>query len=500
MEKSKARVFRGASVLPSDPPIGSSKFLQYDTIVIGAGPAGLAAASKLSDAGQNIVVAEAASSVGGMARSFELWDRIVDVGPHRFFSSDPRINQFWIDACGGSYKMVHRKTRIFYRGKFFTYPLTAKNALTNLGLVEALRCVFSLMWAKIRPHPLRNETFSGWVTFNFGRRLYEIFFEEYTEKLWGIPPDELGADFAVQRIKKFSLFAAMKAMILPGTSRKHRTLVDEFAYPLRGAGEPWENLASKISERGGSVLLGAAVEAIEREPTGNWQVTLSTGDSIVARNVISTMPLPLLTRMLGAPHDVLESASRLKFRSTTIVYLRIPRLALFPDQWLYVNSPGLQTGRITNFNNWNHTILKDSKDTVLAFEYWSSEGDDFWNAKEEEIGKIAMRDLRLSGLSNLTEAEAFYVLRVPKCYPIYEGGYERDVKKISLFVDSFPNIQAIGRYGSFKYNNQDHSILMGLLAAENVLAESVIHDTWGINSDREYQEGSRITASGLVLD
>ncbi len=465
--------------------------------VIGAGPAGLTAAYELAKQGINVEVFEASSRVGGMASSFEIWNQIVDFGPHRFFSSDPRVNRFWLEAVDNDYSMVSRLTRIYYNGKFFYYPLKATNALFGIGVFEALRCLLSYFRYSI--FPIKPEkTFEAWVTNRFGKRLFEIFFKSYTEKLWGIPCSVLDSDFAAQRIKKFSLWAAILSALSSNQGNKHKTLVDEFAYPRLGAGQPYEMLKAKIEGLGGTVHLESPVEEI---------TTLNSLVRVRARNkkpkefeqVVSTMPLTLLAAKLNAPEDVLAATRKLRFRNTILVYLRLSKGKLFDDQWIYVHAKELLTGRITNFQNWNQSITRAQKDTIIAMEYWCQDEDLIWSAEEAELVRLASEEIVKTGLVSSDEVLDGKVVRVPKCYPIYESGYENHLKKVQDFIDSIPNIHPIGRYGSFKYNNQDHSILMGLLVAENISAGAK-NDLWSVNTDYEYQESSRITATGLVED
>ena len=476
-----------------------------NVLIIGAGPAGLAAASILSEKGKKVTVLEATDAVGGMARSIKIWDRIVDIGPHRFFSSDPRINGFWLDALGSDFTMVTRKTRILYGSKFFDYPLSPINALVNLGFAPSISAIASYIRARIYP-PRDTSNFESWVVSRFGRKLFDIFFKSYTEKLWGIPCDKLDADFAMQRIKQFSLFEAIKSAFRINRRSKHRTLVDEFAYPTNGAGHVYENLKSKILENNSFIHFDSIVTGLLYFPgndfdgnKGFWKVNTRNGNSYSADHVISTMPLTQLVKLLDPPAHVKASADTLRFRNTILVYLLIDKENLFSDQWLYVNSKDMMTGRITNFNNWNETIRAGRKDTILSFEYWSFNSETIWKMTEVELVAAAKSDLVKAGIADADRVLDSRVIRVPNCYPVYDTGYQAEVLALSQFVDSFPKLYAIGRYGSFKYNNQDHSLLMGLLAADNILLGTK-HDLWSINSDTEYQEGSRITSTGLVID
>jgi protoporphyrinogen oxidase len=470
--------------------------------VIGAGPAGLSAAFRLASSGAKVTVFEAGVSVGGTARSFDLWGQRVDVGPHRFFSKDPRVNRFWLEIMGRDYRMVDRQTRILYRRRLYDYPLRASNALANMGFARAAACVASYAASRLSASCRRSEarTFEDWVVERFGRRLYEMFFKSYSEKLWGISCQELSADFAAQRIKSFSLSQALVAMIGQG-GRKHRTLADVFAYPMNGNGELYDRMANGVVAMGGEVMTSSVVRQIVLEDGLARRIRLSDGAEIGPfDHVVSTMPLDVMVRGLpDLPDDVARAAGALRYRNTLIVYLRIDRASLFPDQWLYVHSPELATGRITNFRNWAPEICRDRPETILALEYWCNDPDPDWVAADEALVERAKREIVATGLVAEADIRDGIVLRVPRCYPVYDRDYRSNLEPVVAFLKRHRNIWPIGRYGSFKYNNQDHSILMGLLAAENILGHGT-HDLWEINADDAYQESSIITADGLVME
>ena len=463
--------------------------------VIGAGPAGLTAAYKLAQKGVKATVYEADSAVGGMAKTISLWGQLVDLGPHRFFSSDPRVNNIWLEMARSDYSMVSRLTRIYYKTTFFNYPLRAANALRGLGLLEAMRCVLS--YAKAVLAPIKDEsTFEAWVTNRFGARLFQIFFKSYSEKLWGISCRELDADFAAQRIKKFSLFEAIRtALVGSGGQSKHKTLVDEFAYPNKGAGAVYQRMAERIIALGGEVKLQTPVAAVR--PGEKPVVKLESGEEIVFDHVISSMPITWLVRQMDAPQEVRDHVAALKFRNTILVYLRLACPSPFSDQWIYVHSPELKTGRISNFQNWVPSINNGSTETIICLEYWCYDQDSIWSRGNNELVALAIRETYGTSLVPDGAIREGKVVRLPRCYPVYSTGYKAHLDSVEKFLSSQPGVTAIGRYGAFKYNNQDHSILMGLLAAENVI-DGAKHNLWAVNTDYEYQESSKIIATGLV--
>jgi protoporphyrinogen oxidase len=466
--------------------------------IIGAGPAGITAAYQLSKAGVQVEVFEAGAHVGGLSRTIDLWGQKVDLGPHRFFSQDPRVNDVWLEVVGRDYRMVDRLTRIYYQDRFFHYPLKPANALWNMGLAKAVRCMASYVHERIRPSfPAdRNETFESWVIGRFGTQLFEMFFKSYSEKLWGIPCDQLDADFAAQRIKKFSLAEAIKAALGFGKDR-HKTLVDQFAYPTGGTGMVYERMAERVAENGGGVHLNTPVRRLIHHDKQVHGLEMVDGRIEPFDHVISTMPLTLLVRGLGdLPPEVEEGVQQLRFRNTILVYLNVDNADLFKDQWLYIHSPELGMGRVTNFRNWAPELYGDSPNSILALEYWCYDEDPLWRADDAKLIDLAAREIRATGLVGSANIRAGQVQRIRRCYPVYARGYKNHLQPVIDHVRQYHNLQAIGRYGAFKYNNQDHSILMGVLAAENIVA-GCQHDLWAVNTDSDYQESATIKKSGL---
>lgn len=455
--------------------------------IIGAGPAGITAAYELAKRGVHVEVFEAGPHVGGLARTLDLWGQRVDLGPHRFFSKDVRVNKVWHEVAAGDFKIVKRLTRIFYDNKFYDYPLRPANALNNMGVLNAAACVASyarqLVARRTSSEP--PATFEEWIVSTFGRKLFEMFFKSYSEKLWGIRCSELDADFAAQRIKKFSLGGAVLNAVGLGRG-KHQTLVDQFAHPVGGTGMIYERMAERVREKGGTIHLSTPVSGIAADAAG---INLADGRVETFDHIISTMPLTLMVKSLpGLPRDVTRALDQLTYRNTILVYLRIGHPSLFPDQWLYVQSPELRLGRITNFRNWGEELHGGSGETILALEYWCNTEDTLWSDTDDALITLGTGELRKTGLLHHAEVLDGHVVRLPRCYPVYRTGYKQWLAPVVGHLRRVPRITAIGRYGSFKYNNQDHSILMGLLAAENI-ADGACHDLWRINTDyEEYQE------------
>lgn len=469
--------------------------------VIGAGPAGMTAAYELSKQLRNKVTVldlyEKSDRVGGLSKSIDLWDQRVDLGPHRFFSQDRSINELWLEVVGENYDIVNRQTRIYYKNRFFDYPIKAFNALRGLGIFEAMRCVLSYMVERLVP-TRDTSTFEGWVTSRFGKRLYTIFFKTYSEKLWGIACSDLDADFAAQRIKKLSLFEAIKNALFQGKGNKHATLVDQFAYPARGTGAVYEAMQVQMESHGANVHVNTGVEKVLTSAGKATSIQLESGEILPYDHVISTMPISLLVeRLPEVPHMVMELSKKLTFRNTILVYLKIDRTDLFTDQWLYVHDASVEVGRVTNFRNWLPSLYGDSDSSILCLEYWCYFDDPIWSQDPQELVKSATQEIVRTGLVREGDVKEGEVVRLPRCYPVYFKGYSEVMKPVEEYLSSVDGLHVIGRYGAYKYNNQDHSILMGMRVSENIV-DGAGHNLWAINTDYEvYQESSVITKTGL---
>ena len=460
--------------------------------IIGAGPAGLTTAYCLAQQGIIVDIYEASNHIGGMSRTINIWNQLVDLGPHRFFSQDKKVNDLWLEVVQNDYHIVNRLTRIYYKQKFFQYPLQAKDALIKLGAKETLRSLSSYVSTKLTN--LENDnSFEYWVTKRFGKRLFEIFFKNYSEKLWGISCTQLDADFAAQRIKNFSLATAIKHS-LKSSGNNHKTLISQFAYPTKGTGMVYDKMRNYIEKAGSKIYLNTPVTSISQSDKNTVNGIFTKGVFHSYDIVVSSMPLTVMVKQLpSVPSEIKHAANRLKFRNTILVYLHIDGSNLFPDNWLYIQEPDIQVGRITNFRNWVPELYGSSSNTILALEYWCYNEDKLWQAPDEELIELGKKELQQTGLLKNHKVLDGYIHKIPRCYPVYHKGYKNDLAPIIEKLQSIPNLYCIGRYGSFKYNNQDHSILMGLLAAENIYANAG-YNLWNINTDYDnYQEKSLIT-------
>ena len=461
------------------------------TIIIGAGPAGLTAALELSKLGVSATVLEADQQVGGIARTVNYKGYLFDIGGHRFFTKWDEVNEIWNDVLGGKFLERPRLSRIYYKKKFFMYPLVAKNALFGLGLFESMRILASYIRAQLIPTP-KEENLEEWVSNRFGRRLYEIFFKTYTEKVWGVPCTTIRAEWAAQRIKGLSLLTAIRNAILPNKTSNVKTLIDKFQYPERGPGQMWETLTEQLKASGYPVLMERAVVRICHDD-GAVTHLVTEGphhrEEFWGTDFISYMPIRELVRALdpAPPQDVLDAAAKLRYRDFLIVSLIVNRKEVAPDNWIYVHEPGVKVGRIQNFKNWSPAMVPDSNKTCLGMEYFVFENDEFWSSADDKLIEMAKREIVQLGLVRAEEIEDGTVVRMQKAYPMYDEDWSTHVDTIRAWLaDNARNVQLVGRNGMHKYNNQDHSMITALYAARNVCGAK--YDLWAVNTEPDYHE------------
>jgi protoporphyrinogen oxidase len=460
-------------------------------VIIGAGPAGLTAAYELIKRGVRPIVLERADRVGGLARTESYKGYFFDIGGHRFFTKIARINHIWQEMCGNDFLKVSRRSRIFYHGRFFDYPLELINLFRNLNAIESIMIPLSYINTQLRPYPDEN-TFDQWVSNRFGKRLFQVFFKTYTEKVWGIPCHRIKADWAAQRIKGLSLMTALIDSLLK--TQKTKTLINEFDYPSRGPGMMWQRFQEAVTSGGGQVLLNSEVISLACEKDVLTGVKFRSGsktEEIPAGHIISSMPVTGLVSMLRpeAPENVLEAGSRLSYRAFIIVILILDQRHLFPDQWIYIHSPDVRVGRIQNFKNWSAAMVPDLNKTSIGMEYFCNRDDDLWTMPDKALADMAFQELKALGLAKTDGILDSYVVRQADAYPVYDDDYAESLKIIKNYLGGIKNLQTIGRGGTHRYNNMDHSMLTAMLAVENYSGAN--HDLWELNEEKEYLEEDR---------
>jgi protoporphyrinogen oxidase len=454
--------------------------------VLGAGPAGLTAAYRLVRRGVPVVVFEAGEEVGGLARTVVHDGYRFDLGGHRFFTKSEEVESLWDELLGPELLVRPRLSRIYWRGRFIEYPLRPADVFARVGPFELARSLASYARARLR-RPADAETYEEWVSARFGRRLFELFFKTYTEKVWGVPTDELRAEWAAQRIADLSVASALRAA-LPGGGETPKSLIEEFRYPRLGPGQMWEELARRVEADGGEIRLGAPVEGIEFGD-GRLTAVRAGGERVAAAAAISSIPLRTTVGVAApaAPPEVIEAAAGLRYRDFLTVALQIDGEPPFPDNWVYVHDPRARVGRIQNFRAWSPWMTPDPLRSCLGLEYFCFEGDDLWSSSDEELVALGRREVGALGLVDPERVAGGHVVRVPKAYPIYDAEYAGRVETIRGWLDGISNLQQIGRNGLHRYNNSDHSMLTAMRAVEN-LCEGAGHDVWAVNADSVYHE------------
>ena len=536
-------------------------------VIIGAGPAGITAAYELlKDQGQyEIIILEASDKVGGISRTVRHGQNRIDIGGHRFFSKDDRVMEWWrgiLEYQGAPSKddlllgresrlveggpdpeqtdevflIRHRVSRIYYKGKFFDYPISMKpQTFINMGFLTSMKAGFSYLGSCM--HKLPETSLENFYINRFGKKLYSMFFEGYTEKLWGRHPRDISADWGAQRVKGLSIWALVKNVfgkLIPKKNREVETsLIEEFYYPKHGPGQLWEKALATAQEKGAKVVFGAKVTRIDLDENGRiTTVRCEDGSSYEADEVISSMPIKDLVKALkdgdikakkempviGAddaetenkkaengsekiPADMLRIAKGLPYRDFVTVGLLVDRLALknqtkikslgniVPDCWIYVQDTGVKLGRIQIFNNWSPYMLADPEHSVwIGLEYFCDEGDDFWNMTDEDCIAMATAELHKIGVID-ENAKILETCRekVQKAYPAYFDTYG-EIDQLIMYLNGIDNLCCVGRNGQHRYNNMDHSMVTAFLAADVIRGTGKKEDLWAVNTEKSYHE------------
>ena len=463
----------------------------YDLIIIGAGPAGLTAAYELLDSDKEVLVLEKKRRVGGLAETKVYGDYRYDIGPHRFFTKNKEVYDLFLEVLNNDAVAVKRKTRILFKNSYFDYPLTPLNALFGLGVVESITVGFSYIIARLKSYLriTKINNFEDWVVDRFGRKLFNNFFKNYTEKVWGIDCKDIGSDWAAQRIKGLSLSTAIKFALFPNSKKRPKTLVDEFYYPKLGAGMLWEKFEEIVTKKNIEVSKEKTVTDVTTTDQGfivSFKDSAGNEKSEEAKNIFFSNPLLEFIDIFdgSVPQKVIDSAKSLNYRNHISVHLTVDK-KLFDDNWIYIHSPNVTMARIADFTNFSEEMSVEGN-YPLTLEYFCFENDEIWNKPNNEIIEYGLKELRsiFDVEFNVVHSE---ISRSSKAYPVIKTGFQVHIDIIKEWLSSLPNITAIGRSGMFKYNNQDHAMATGLYAARTLLGLGNF-DPWEVNIDGEYHE------------
>jgi len=477
--------------------------ITVDVAIIGAGPAGLTAGYLLTKQGKSVAIIEKdATYVGGISRTVEHEGYRFDIGGHRFFSKSQQVVDLWNEILPDDFIQRPRMSRIYYEGKFYSYPLRAFEALWNLGIWRSALCMASYAKAKVFPNK-DIRSFEDWTSNQFGKKLYSIFFKTYTEKVWGMPCNEMSADWAAQRIKGLSLWGAVvdglkRSLGLnklnDGSGKQAKTLLETFRYPRLGPGMMWEAARDKIIASGhGQVIMGHALDQLASDGEGGWRMTASAQDGskvvIRAKDAISSAPMrQLAARMHPLPETTLE-ASNLKYRDFLTVALMIRSEDLFPDNWIYIHDSKVKVGRVQNFRSWSPEMVPDENVACVGLEYFCFEGDGLWSMDDDDLVELAKQEMDILGLVSPDKVVGGAVVRQEKAYPVYDEDYAANVEAMRAELEAkYPTLHLVGRNGMHRYNNQDHAMMTAMLTVENIIAGARVYDTWCVNEDAEYHE------------
>lgn len=480
----------------------STKPTSADVAIIGAGPAGLTAAYLLTKQGYSVTVIEKDERyVGGISRTVEHDGFRFDIGGHRFFSKSKEVVDLWNEILPDDFIQRPRMSRIYYEGKFYSYPLRAFEALFNLGVVRSTLCMVSYAKAKMFPNKTVR-SFEDWTVNQFGHKLYSIFFKTYTEKVWGMPCDEMSADWAAQRIKGLSLGAAVmdglkRSLGLnkkPNDGMETKTLLETFRYPRQGPGMMWEAARDKVVAGGNHVLMGHSFKQLTQDQTtGRWKLMANKADgtsvTIDAAHVISSAPMRELAARIHPLPQTMPAASGLRYRDFLTVALMIRSDDLFPDNWIYIHDSKVQVGRVQNFRSWSPEMVPDPSLACVGLEYFCFEGDGLWASSDDDLVALATRELEILGLTKAKDVVGGVVVRQEKAYPVYDDDYAANVAEMRDELESrYPTLHMVGRNGMHRYNNQDHAMMTAMLTVRNIVAGERVYDIWGVNEDAEYHE------------
>ena len=479
--------------------------IKTETLIIGAGPAGLACAMELSKAGKDFIVIEKEGQIGGLAKTYEFKeDDLIfrtDNGPHRFFSKNPYLYEFIEDLLDEKWIQVKRQTRQFIDGKFYDYPVNIMQALGNLGFLKTIHIGSDYFLAKLKYSLFRKpiNNFADYVYANFGKSLGEFNIINYTEKIWGIPSEKIHIDWAGQRIKGLSITSLLKDNLLKifksKNKNKPKTLIDTFYYPEFGTGLIYETIKDSLIKKGYSIMLNTRPKKVIHSNRKIKKVTCASheGDiEIEFENLVESIHLDHFIKLLESQPQkyIIEAQDKLLYRSQVYLFITLDKISVTNDQWIYFPNTEIPIGRMSEMRNFSSKMSPEGK-TSLFLEFFCTKGDSLWNMKDVEIFEYALKYLIDMNFITRSEVRKYYHLRQENVYPIYDINYKEYLEILKRYLNKFDNLYYIGRPGRFRYNNQDHSLEMGILAANSII-EGKKYNIESVGMESEYYESGKI--------
>jgi protoporphyrinogen oxidase len=444
-------------------------------VILGAGPSGLAAGHILSESGSNVLVIERQARVGGLAKTIEHHGFRFDLGGHRFITGNKQLENLVREVLGGELLEVERSSKILLDGKLYDYPITVRNALSRIGLRKSIRIVADYLSEQLRKRFTKTPIVSleDWVVRHFGRSLFELFFKEYSEKVWGVPCDRIAKEWVARRIKGLSLGVAIKTAFSRTGSQRLRTLANQFLYPPLGIGQICDGLKARI-DKNGQVMTDTAVIGINHADNRVQSITVKDANGVqgyAGYEFISSIPLTLVVQLLNPqpPAEILQAAASLRFRDLIVVTVMINRERVTDQTWMYIPDSTVPFGRIHEPKNWSTRMAPKGK-THLVVEYFCFKEDAIWTATDTALAQRTVRELSKLGIIEPEEVIDSVVLRIPNAYPLFEVDYIEKQKCIVEYLDRFSNLELVGRGGQFEYYNTDHAMESGIAAAEAIIA------------------------------
>ena len=446
-----------------------------DVVILGGGPSGLSAGHVLSESGSNVLVIERQARVGGLAKTIEHNGFRFDLGGHRFITGNKQLESLVREILGGDLLVVDRSSKIVLNGKLYDYPISIRNALSRLGLRTSIRLVADYLSEQIRKHFIKTPIISleDWVVRHFGRSLFNVFFKEYSEKVWGVPCDRIAKEWVAKRIKGLSLGVAIRGAFSRTESRRLRTLANQFLYPPLGIGQICDNLQVRI-DRIGQVMTDTSVIGINHADNEIQSVMVQNAGGIheySGSEFISSIPLTVLVQLLNPqpPAEILQAAASLLFRDLVVVTVMLDRERVTDQTWMYIPDQAVPFGRFHEPKNWSARMAPEGK-THLVVEYFCFSGDAIWTATDAALEQRTVSELSRMGFIEPDEVFDSAVLRIPKAYPLFEVDYIQKQKCIVEYLERFSNLELVGRGGQFEYYNTDHAMESGIAAAEAIRA------------------------------